>query len=72
MAKGLKLKVAFNFSIPLIALLHSYFAAVVFMKVIGFDNKVPIFVVMGIYTIIYSIFAVIAYNHSKRTINHSI
>ena len=72
-AKGLKLKVAFNFSIPLIiALLHSYFAAVVFMKVIGFDNKVPIFVVMGIYTIIYSIFAVIAYNHSKRTINHSI
>ena len=46
MAKGLKLKVAFNFSIPLIiALLHSYFA-VVFMKVIGFDNKVPIFVVM--------------------------
>ena len=72
MAKGLKLKVAFNFSIPLIiALLHSYFT-VVFMKVIGFDNKVPIFVVMGIYTIIYSIFAVIAYNHSKRTINHSI
>lgn len=67
MAKGLKLKVAFNFSIPLIiALLHSYFAAVVFMKVIGFDNKVPIFVVMGIYTIIYSIFAVIAYNHSKK------
>ena len=56
MAKGLKLKVAFNFSIPLIiALLHSYFAAVVFMKVIGLDNKVPIFVVMGIYTIIYSI-----------------
>ena len=72
MAKGLKLKVAFNFSILIIALLHSYFAAVVFMKVIGFDNKVPIFVVMGIYTIIYSIFAVIAYNHSKRTINHSI
>ena len=36
------------------------------MKVIGFDNKVPIFVVMGIYTIIYSIFAVIAYNHSKE------
>ena len=36
------------------------------MKVIGFDNKVPIFVVMGIYTIIYSIFAVIAYNHLKE------
>ena len=74
MAKGLKLKVAFNFSIPLIiALLHSYFCGSgLYMKVIGFDNKVPIFVVMGIYTIIYSIFAVIAYNHSKRTINHSI
>lgn len=73
MAQGLKLKVAFNFGLPLIiALLHAYFAALVFMKLIGFGNQRPIFVVMVIYTIIYSIFAIIAYNHSKRTINHSI
>lgn len=73
MAQGLKLKVAFNFGLPLIiALLHAYFAALVFMKLIGFGNQRPIFIVMVIYTIIYSIFAIIAYNHSKRTINHSI
>ncbi|UDI78938.1 ABC transporter permease [Staphylococcus taiwanensis] len=73
MSKGLKLKVAFNFGLPLIiALLHAYFASLVFMKIIGFDNEQPIYVVMAIYTLIYSVFAIIAYNHSKRTINHSI
>ncbi|PTE73065.1 ABC transporter permease [Staphylococcus devriesei] len=73
MARGLKLKVAFNFGLPLIiALLHAYFASLVFMKLIGFANQTPIFVVMAIYTVIYSIFAIIAYNHSRRTINHSI
>lgn len=73
MARGLKLKVAFNFGLPLaIALLHAYFAALVFMKFIGFTNQTSIFIVMIIYTIVYSMFAFIAYNHSKRTINHSI
>ena len=66
MAKGLKLKVAFNFSIPHYCLTTFLLCGSGLMKVIGFDNKVPIFVVMGIYTIIYSIFAVIAYNHSKE------
>ena len=73
MDRGLKLKVAFNFGLPLaIALLHAYFAALVFMKFIGFTNQTSIFIVMIIYTIVYSMFAFIAYNHSKRTINHSI
>ncbi|MBO1198838.1 ABC transporter permease [Staphylococcus simiae] len=73
MAKGLKLKIMFNFGLPLIiALSHAYFASLAYMKVMGTDNQRPIFIVMIIYTCIYAIFAITAYNHSKRTIRHSI
>ncbi|EHJ07897.1 FtsX-like permease family protein [Staphylococcus simiae] len=73
MAKGLKLKIIFNFGLPLIiALTHAYFASLAYMKVMGTDNQRPIFIVMIIYTCIYAIFAITAYNHSKRTIRHSI
>lgn len=73
MAKGLKLKIIFNFGLPLIiALSHAYFASLAYMKVMGTDNQRPIFIVMVIYTCIYAIFAITAYNHSKRTIRHSI
>ena len=73
MAKGLKLKVFFNFALPLvIALLHAYFASLAFMTLLGSTNQTPIFIVMAVYTAIYAIFALAAYNHSKRTIRHSI
>lgn len=73
MAKGLKLKVLFNFSLPLIiALLHAYFASLAFMSLLGATNQFPIFIVMAVYTAIYAVFALTAYNHSKRTIRHSI
>ncbi|MDU2136785.1 MAG: FtsX-like permease family protein, partial [Staphylococcus warneri] len=73
MAKGLKLKVLFNFALPLIiALLHAYFASLAFMSLLGATNQIPIFIVMAVYTAIYAVFALTAYNHSKRTIRHSI
>ncbi|MFW3529180.1 FtsX-like permease family protein [Staphylococcus caprae] len=73
MSKGLKLKVIFNFGLPLIvALLHGYFASLAYMHIMGVTNQLPIFIVMAVYTCIYAVFAVIGYNHSKRTIRHSI
>lgn len=73
MAKGLKLKVIFNFGLPLIvALLHSYFASLAYMHLMGVSNQLPIFIVMALYTGVYAVFAIIGYNHSKRTIRHSI
>lgn len=73
MAKGLKLKVIFNFVLPLsIALFHAYFTSIAFMKMLGNTNQIPIYIVMIVYSAIYILFAAIAYSHSKRTINHSI
>ena len=73
MAKGLKLKVTFNFALPLIiGLLHAYFAAKAYMMLMGVSNTAPVYVVMVIYTLIYTIFAFIAYRHSMRTIKHTI
>ena len=73
MTKGLKLKVTFNFGLPLIiALLHAYFISRGFMDIIGTNNTSPIYIVMTIYSTIYAIFAIITYNHTKRTISHSI
>ena len=73
MSKGLKLKVIFNFGLPLIiALLHGYFASIAYMHLMGVTNQLPIFIVMALYTGIYAVFAIIGYNHSKRTIRHSI
>ncbi|EZZ35316.1 hypothetical protein V116_02172 [Staphylococcus aureus Tur-15] len=73
MAKGLKFKIAFNFGLPLvIALSHAYFTSLAYMKLMGTTNQIPIFIVMGLYICMYAIFAITAYNHSKRTIRHSI
>jgi len=73
MSKGLLLKIAFNFGLPLlIALLHALFAALAFMKLLGNVSMSPIFIVMIIYTIVYFIFAMISFIHSSRMIKHSI
>ncbi|AYU56202.1 FtsX-like permease family protein [Staphylococcus debuckii] len=73
MKRGLILKVIFNFGLPLIVgLLHAYFAACAFLKLMGSSDHTPIFLVMIIYTIIYACFAIIAYAHMKRAIRHSI
>ena len=71
--KGLKFKIMFNFGLPLvIALSHAYFTSLAYMKLMGTTNQIPVFIVMGLYICMYAVFAVTAYNHSKRTIRHSI
>lgn len=73
MARGLKFKILTNFGLPLvIALSHAYFTSLAYMKLMGTTNQIPIFIVMGLYVCMYAIFAITAYNHSKRTIRHSI
>lgn len=73
MSKGLFLKILFNFGLPLVvALLHALFAALAFMKLMGNVTMTPIFIVMIAYTIVYLIFALIAFIHSNRVIKQSI
>ncbi len=73
MLKGLGLKVIFNFGLPLIvSLLHAYFAAKAFMFLMGGSTMTPIYIVMIAYSIVYGIFAVMAFVHSSRIVRHSI
>ncbi|MDU9418454.1 ABC transporter permease [Staphylococcus lloydii] len=73
MTLGLALKVAFNFGMPLVvSLLHSLFAALAFMKLMGSNTLTPVYIVMIAYSIIYCIFAIMAFIHSHRIVKHSI
>ncbi len=73
MFKGLAFKVLFNFGLPLvIGLLHAGFAARAFNELMNGKNFIPVFIAMGVYTIIYFIFALLAYMHSRRSIKYSI
>lgn len=73
MLEGLGLKVIFNFGLPLIvSLLHAYFAAKAFMFLMGGSTMTPIYIVMIAYSIVYGIFAVMAFVHSSRIVRHSI
>ena len=73
MAKGLVLKILFNFGLPLVvALLHAFFAAKTFMHIMGNVTMKPVFTVMIIYTLVYLVFAIIAFVHSNRVIKKSI
>ncbi|HAR5652764.1 TPA: ABC transporter permease [Staphylococcus pseudintermedius] len=73
MFKGLALKIAFNFGLPLIiGLGHAFFAARAFNTLMnGVDFALVIFA-MTVYAVIYLIFAVLAYYHSRRVIKFSI
>lgn len=73
MLKGLTLKVIFNFALPLIiSLLHAYFAAKAYMKIMNSVNMLPVYVVMVVYSIIFMIFAIMSIIHSSRIVKHSI
>ncbi|MBO1198225.1 FtsX-like permease family protein [Staphylococcus simiae] len=66
---GLLLKVTFNFGLPLIiALLHSIFAAIAFMKLMGQISFASVIIVIISYTVVYMLFAIIAFLHSNRVI----
>ncbi|MGV2940529.1 ABC transporter permease [Mesobacillus sp. LC4] len=71
--KGIQAKQAFNFGIPLaIGLLHSYFAVQSGWFFFGTELWWPMLIVMGLYTALYSIFAVLSVVHSKKVIRESL
>ncbi|QLK85451.1 FtsX-like permease family protein [Staphylococcus sp. 17KM0847] len=73
MCRGLALKVAFNFGLPLIVGLgHAYFAAHAFNVLLDTPSFTPVLIAMAVYSLVYALFAWIAYIHSKRTIKYSL
>ncbi len=72
MFKGLALKIAFNFGLPLIiGLGHAFFAARAFNTLMNGVDFAPVIFAMTVYAVIYLIFAVLAYYHSRRVIKFS-
>lgn len=69
MSKGIALKIGFNFALPLIiGLCHGYFAAKSAWFIMGQSFYTPVLIVMSLYSLIYILFAFLAYIHSKRVI----
>lgn len=73
MTKGLAQKTIFNFGLPLIVGLgHAYFAARAFNVINDSPSLMPAYIMMGIYSLIYAVFAIIAFIHTKRIIKFTI
>ncbi|MEN1969521.1 FtsX-like permease family protein [Lentibacillus sp. N15] len=66
-------KQLFNFGIPLVlGLLHSYFAVKSGWFLFGTEMVTPTIIVMTIYTVLYSIFAVLSVLYYKRVIQEAL
>jgi len=62
-----------TFGIPLIiGLLHTYFAVKSGWFIFGIEMWTPMLIVMGAYTLLYSIFAVISLGYYKKVVQASI
>lgn len=71
--KGLSLKMVITFGIPLlIGLLHAYFAVNAGWFLFGTKMWTPMLIVMGVYTVLYSIFAVLSLLYYKRVVRESL
>ncbi|WZY01398.1 ABC transporter permease [Bacillus sp. FSL W7-1360] len=71
--KGIKVKQAFCFGIPLLlGLSHSYFAVKSGWFLFGTELWTPMIVVMGIYATLYSIFAILAVMYCKKVIKEAL
>lgn len=71
--KGIQLKQLFNFGIPLtVGLCHSYFAVQSGWFLFGTEIWTPMFIVMGIYTLLYSIFGLLSVLYSKKVIKQAL
>lgn len=71
--RGIQFKQLFNFGIPLIVgLCHSYFAVKSGWFLFGTEMLTPMFVVMGLYTVLYSIFGLLSVLYYKRVIRESL
>jgi len=71
--KGIYMKQAFNFGVPLIiGLLHSYFAVKSGWFLFGSELTAPLWIAMSCYIALYAIFAVLAVGYYKKVIRESL
>ncbi|MBI5973983.1 ABC transporter permease [Staphylococcus canis] len=71
MTKGFILKTLFNFGLPLfVGIAHTYFAARAFNNLVFSPSLNVIYIGIGVYTVIYLIFAFIALIHTKRLVKY--
>ncbi|WP_082232147.1 ABC transporter permease [Halobacillus massiliensis] len=71
--RGITGKQVFNFGIPLIVgLFHSYFAVQSGWFLFGTELWAPMFIVMGVYTVLYSIFGLLSVMYYKKVIHSSL
>jgi bacitracin transport system permease protein len=70
---GLALKMLFTFGIPLIiGLLHTYFAVRSGWFIFGIEMWTPMLIVIGVYTLLYSIFALLSLGYYKKVVRASL
>ncbi|WP_341300937.1 ABC transporter permease [Lysinibacillus sp. FSL H8-0500] len=71
--KGIYMKQAFNFGVPLvIGLLHSYFAVKSGWFLFGTELTTPLWLAMGCYIALYAIFAVLSVGYYKKVVRESL
>ena len=71
--RGIQAKQAFNFGIPLvIGLMHSYFAVKSGWFLFGTELWMPMFIVMTLYTVLYSIFGILSVLYAKKVIQNAL
>lgn len=71
--KGIYKKQLFNFGVPLvIGLAHSYFAVKSGWMLFGTELVAPLLITMGIYVVLYSIFAFLSIGYYRKVVNESL
>ncbi|MGE7842690.1 FtsX-like permease family protein [Lysinibacillus sp. NPDC093712] len=71
--KGIFMKQAFNFGVPLlIGLLHSYFAVKSGWFLFGTELTAPLWIAMSCYIALYAIFAVLSVGYYRKVIRESL
>lgn len=71
--KGLALKMIISFGIPLvIGLLHSLFAVKSGWFIFGIEMWTPMLIVMSVYTVLYSIFALMSLVYYRKVVRNSL
>lgn len=71
--KGIYMKQAFNFGVPLvIGLLHSYFAVKSGWFLFGTELTAPLWIAMCCYIALYTIFAILSVGYYKKVVRESL
>jgi len=71
--RGIYMKQAFNFGVPLvIGLLHSYFAVKSGWFLFGTELTAPLWIAMCCYIALYTIFAILSVGYYKKVIRASL